>query len=270
MVGGATSIMLLPDDCLCSIFNFLWCTTDRESFGLTCHRWLNIQNLQRRSLQFPFRFSRVGPSSLSQSCTDISSFHFHRILTRFQHLEYLPLSGCTEITDAALNYLKPYGSRLQTLCLDSCLRISKYGISLVGVGCPSLTTISLYRLNIDDTGLKALANSCSALKRVNLSYCLHISDSGLSALCQGCRELQAIKISRLQGCTQTSEMDWKQSGMDLRWGLKSSAFDFVEVLPMLLLLHSQKGVRNSRSGTWHGVMRLGFVDGLPLDQTAII
>ncbi|KAE8695316.1 F-box/LRR-repeat protein 12 [Hibiscus syriacus] len=199
MVGGVTSIMLLPDDCLCFIFNFLGCRTDRESFGLTCHRWFNIQNLQRRSLQFPCSFGILGPSLLSLSCTDISSFHFYRILTRFQHLEYLSLSGCTELSDSALNYLKPYGSRLQTLCLDCCFGISNYGISLVGEGCPSLTTISLYRCNITDTGLEALANSCLALRHVNLSYCPYISDSGLSALSQRCCELQAIKISSCRG-----------------------------------------------------------------------
>ncbi|KAK8688661.1 hypothetical protein V6N13_087414 [Hibiscus sabdariffa] len=173
--------------------------TDRESFGLTCHRWLNIQNLKRRSLQFPCSFGVVGPSSLSQSCTDINSYHLYRILTRFQHLEYLSFSGCTELSDSALNYLKPYGSRLQTLCLDCCFRISDYGLSLVGDGCPSLTTISLYRCNITDTGLEALANTCLALRRVNLAYCPHISDSGLRALSQGCCELQAIKISSCRG-----------------------------------------------------------------------
>ncbi|KAH1081623.1 hypothetical protein J1N35_021384 [Gossypium stocksii] len=211
LMDGVTSIMLLPDDCLCFIFNFLDCRTDRESFGLTCHRWLNIQNLNRRSLQFPCSFGIVGPSSLSQSCTDINSFHLYRILARFQHLEYLSLSGCIEILDSTLSYLKPYGSKLQTLCLDCCFKISDYGISLVGDGCPFLTTISLYRCSITDTGLEALANACLALRHVNLAYCPCISDSGLRALSQGCRELQAVKISNcrgvsgvgLRGCSST-------------------------------------------------------------------
>ncbi|KAA3474796.1 F-box/LRR-repeat protein 12-like [Gossypium australe] len=185
--------------------------TDRESFGLTCHRWLNIQNLNRRSLQFPCSFGIVGTSSLSQSCTNINSFHLYRILARFQHLEYLSLSGCIEILDSALSYLKPYGSKLQTLCLDCCFKISDYGISLVGDGCPFLTTISLYRCSITDTGLEALANACLALRHVNLAYCACISDSGLRALSQGCRELQAVKISNcrgvsgvgLRGCSST-------------------------------------------------------------------
>ncbi|XP_017972760.1 PREDICTED: F-box/LRR-repeat protein 12 [Theobroma cacao] len=211
LMDGATSIMHLPDDCLSFIFNYLDCRSDRESFGLTCHRWLNIQNLNRRSLQFPCSFSIIGPSSLSQSSIDINSFHLYKILTRFQHLEYLSLSGCIELPDSGLTYLKYYGSRLQTLCLDCCFGITDYGLSLVGIGCPSLTVISLYRCNITDAALEALASTCLALKHVNLAYCPRISDSGLRALSQGCRQLSAIKISNcravsgvgFRGCSST-------------------------------------------------------------------
>ncbi|XWS75958.1 hypothetical protein CRYUN_Cryun01aG0136300 [Craigia yunnanensis] len=185
--------------------------SDHESFGLTCHRWLNIQNLSHRSLQFPCSFSVIGPSSLSQSCIDINSFYLYRILTRFQHLEYLSLSGCIELPDSGLTYLKSYGSRLRTLCLDCCFGITDYGLSLAGNGCPSLTIIILYRCNITDTGLQALADTCLAWSHVNLAYCPRISDSGLRALSQGCCQLGAIKISNcrgvsgvgLRGCSST-------------------------------------------------------------------
>ncbi|XVF21231.1 hypothetical protein REPUB_Repub12eG0072700 [Reevesia pubescens] len=210
-MDGVTSIMHLPDDCLSFIFNYLDCSADRESFGLTCHRWLNIQNLNRRSLQFPCSFGVIGLSSLSQSYADINSFHLYRILTRFQHLECLSLSGCIELPDSGLTYLKYYGSRLQTLCLDCCFGITDFGLSLVGNDCPSLNVISLYRCNITDAGLEALANNCLTLRHVNLAYCSRISDSGLRALSQGCSQLGAIKISNcrgvsgvgLRGCSST-------------------------------------------------------------------
>ena len=124
-IDGVTSIMHLHDDYLSLIFNYLDCRADCESFGLTCRRWLNIQNLNRRSLQFPCSFSIIGPSSLSLSCIGIDSFHLYKILTRFQHLEYLSLSGCIELSDSGLTYLKSYGSRLQTLCLNCCFGITE-------------------------------------------------------------------------------------------------------------------------------------------------
>ncbi|OMO62713.1 Leucine-rich repeat, cysteine-containing subtype [Corchorus capsularis] len=198
-MDGVTSIVHLPDDCLSFIFNCFDSSSDRESFGLTCHRWLNVQNLNRRSLQFPCSFSIIGHSSLSQSSVDINSFHLYRILTRFQHLEYLSLSGCTELSDSSLTYLKYYGSKLKNLCLDCCFGITDYGLSVVGNSCPSLTIISLYRCKITDVGLETLADTCLALQHVNLAHCSHISDSGLRALSQGCNQLKAIKISNCRG-----------------------------------------------------------------------
>lgn len=129
----------------------------------------------------------------------------------FQHLEYLSLSGCTELPDSGLTYLKYYGSRLKTLCLDCCFGITDYGLSLVGSSCPSLTVISLYRCNITDAGLESLGNTCLTLRHVNLAYCPCISDSGLRALSKGCCHLTAIKISfcrgvsgvGLRGCSST-------------------------------------------------------------------
>ncbi|PQM42295.1 F-box/LRR-repeat protein 12 [Prunus yedoensis var. nudiflora] len=83
----------------------------------------------------------------------------------------------------------------------SVVRITDHGLSVVATGCPSLQVISLYRCQISDSGLESLANSCSILKDVNLSYCYFISDHGLRALSQGCRQLEAVKISHCKGVT---------------------------------------------------------------------
>ncbi|KAI4354024.1 hypothetical protein L6164_002925 [Bauhinia variegata] len=200
--NGLTSIMHLPDDCLVFIFQCLSSSLDRESFGLTCHRWLQIQNLNRRSLQFQCSFTLLNPSTLYTNSFDIHPLYLHRLLDRFQHLESLSLSGCTDLTDSGLTQLRFYGSNLQTLNLDCCLSITDNGLFLVASGCPSLEVISLYRcLSISDIGLEILGNACSSLKDVNLSYCSQISDRGLQALTQQCHQLQAVKISHCVGIT---------------------------------------------------------------------
>lgn len=197
-----TSIMLLPDDCLTIIFHGLDSHIDRESFGLTCRRWLHIQDFNRRSLQFQCSFTISNPSYLSTKCLDIHTFHLHRLLRRFQHLESLSLSGCSELADSGLTCLSSYGSKLQKLYLDCCLKVTDYGLSLVASACPSLVTISLYRcLNITDIGLERLASACLSLKHVNLSYCSQISDKGLKGLTQCCCQLQTVKISHCEGIT---------------------------------------------------------------------
>ncbi|CAN1345290.1 F-box/LRR-repeat protein 12 [Linum perenne] len=188
--------MHLPDDCLTMIFHKLECSSDRESFGLTCHRWLDIQNTNRKSLQFSCSFSLVHLRSSSPRATLlVNTLHIHRLLTRFQHLEHLSLSGCTELQDSDLSQLQFHGSKLDTLNLDCCFGITDSGILLIASSCPSLTAISLYRCNITDDGLQTLGSRCTSLKRINLAYCPLISDHGIRAISTGCTELEAVKMS---------------------------------------------------------------------------
>ncbi|XP_050207150.1 F-box/LRR-repeat protein 12 [Mercurialis annua] len=196
-----TSIMDLSDDCLSTIFEFLDCNLDREEFGLTCHRWLKIQNMGCRSLQFRSSCTIFDLSSSSQSTVVIDGYHINRLLTRFQHLHNLAFSGCNELPDSALVPLKLYGSKLNSLHLDCCFGLTDNGLSLVTTSCPSLTVISLSPCNITDVGLETLANAYPALKEINLSYCPFVSDCGLKSISQRCSQLQAVKISHCMGIT---------------------------------------------------------------------
>lgn len=205
-----TSILHLPDDCLYFIFQRLNSGSDRESFGLTCRHWLHIQNLNRRSLQFQCSLTELRPISLSQPSTTVTSFHLYRLLNRYPCLQFLSLSGCTELPDSGLSLLILYRSKLQSLHLDCCFGITDHGLSFVATGCPFLTNISLYRCNITDSGLNTLSEFCLALKHVNLSYCSLISDRGIRALSKNCQHLQAMNISHcrsidgvgFQGCSR--------------------------------------------------------------------
>ncbi|OVA05150.1 Leucine-rich repeat [Macleaya cordata] len=199
-INITTSIMNLPDDCLLHIFQGLEIGTDRDSFGLTCQRWLQIQNSSRRSLQFNCALNRTP---LSQSRPNINSFHINKLLTRFQQLSMLSLSGCTELSDLGIGHLQFFGSNIQTLYLDCCFMISDVGLSVVASGCPCLTSISLYRCNVTDIGLESLAKSCSSLQNVNLSYCTNLSDCGIRFLSQECRQLCSVIISYCKKVTGT-------------------------------------------------------------------
>ncbi|GFP98736.1 F-box/LRR-repeat protein 12 [Phtheirospermum japonicum] len=175
----------IPDDCLYFIFQRLDSSYDRESFGLTCHCWLRIQNSSRRSLRL----------------TEINSYHLYRLLARFTNLHSLSLSCCTELPDPGLSVLVRYGLKLQRLNLDCCFGITDHGLSYVASGCPFLTIISLYRCSVTDTGLETLSKSCSSLADVNLSYCSLISDIGIRALSENCLCLRAVSISHCRNMT---------------------------------------------------------------------
>lgn len=205
-----TTIMDLPDDCLLFIFMRLTCGSDREAFGLTCHKWLGIQNRNRHSLQFDCSFTNFD-LPLSKTPHTVDKYELHRLLNRFQYLQSLSLSGCTELPDLALKQLEHYGASLQALCLDCCLRITDVGLSFVANGCPSLMVLSLYRCNISDRGLEALAKSCAGLEYINLSHCSSITDRGISFIVQNCVHLCAMRINNcksingvgFKGCLKT-------------------------------------------------------------------
>ncbi|WCJ37324.1 F-box/LRR-repeat protein 12 [Euphorbia peplus] len=191
-----TSIVHLSDDLLHIIFQFLDCHSDRESFGLTCHRWLNIQNINRRSLQFQCSFSVYDLAfSLSGRTPTIGVLHLRRLLARFRQLTHLSLCGCTNLPDTALTPLPFVGSQLESLFLDCCFDLTDNGLSLIATSCPFLTLISLYRCKFTDAGLQSLASGCSNLKRINLSNCGIVSDVGLGEISRSCHQLEAVIIS---------------------------------------------------------------------------
>ncbi|CAH9075342.1 unnamed protein product [Cuscuta epithymum] len=203
---------MLPDDCLRLIFRCLDCGFDRESFGLTCHRWLQIQNSSRRSLQFHCSLNLLNFSSPEISQSSINASLLFKLLNRFQNLQSLCMSGCTDLPDSALTLLNQYGSRLKSLNLDCCFEITSNGLSFVASGCSSsLTILSLYRCNITDIGLEMLSKSCVSLEDINLVYCYRITDRGVEPISQNCRHLRAIRISNcksitgigFQGCPRT-------------------------------------------------------------------
>lgn len=210
-MNPSTHVLQLPDDCLDFIFQRLDSSSDRDAFGLTCHRWLRVQSSCRRSLHFQCSFTHQAPISLSQDPISIGYFHLYRVLSRYPRLQSLSLCGCTELPDSALSLLIEYGLKLKSLHLDCCFDITDHGLSSVAMGCPSLTDLSLYRCNITDVGLETLSESCLALKDVNLSYCSRISDDGIRALSRNCHHLRSINISHcrsingtgFQGCSQT-------------------------------------------------------------------
>ncbi|KAI3694751.1 hypothetical protein L1987_77721 [Smallanthus sonchifolius] len=202
--------MHLPDDCLFFIFEKFDSSVDRESFGLTCHRLLHIQNSSRKSLEFGCSFSQLN-HSLSKTTIDIDSFILDKLINRFRRLELLSLCGCVNLLDSGLSQLQNHGSKLKSLYLDCCFKVTDTSLSSVAIGCPNLSFISLYRCSVTDNGLELLAKSCLFLKDVNLEWCSLITDSGIFSITNNCRELRAIKISHcenikgvgFEGCSQS-------------------------------------------------------------------
>lgn len=200
--SSQTSIMHIPDEHLYLVFEKLDTNFDKQSFGLSCHRFLDIENSSRKCLG-------IGCLPVSRRCPDtckhLTSSMLDRLLNRFRQLELLCLSKCIKVSDSGLTKLQIYGSKLHTLYLDECNGITRTGFSYVASGCPSLAVVSLSQCYIGDDELEIITKSCKSLKEVNLSFCPNITDLGILSLNQNCRQLRALKIS---WCAQISGVNF--------------------------------------------------------------
>ncbi|GLJ13102.1 hypothetical protein SUGI_0205190 [Cryptomeria japonica] len=182
---GETCIDDLPNECLLNVVRFLMHCADQDAFGLTCQRWLKIQNEARCSIKFQFR------DMSAPNCTKYLS----KLLDRFPALISVSLVGCTEISDSALALFPSAGLKLKSILLDCCFSITDDGLSHICNNSKGLSSLSLYRCNISDIGLEHVARSCPNLEIINLSYCANVSDSGIAALGEGCLGLKIVNIS---------------------------------------------------------------------------
>ncbi|PWA74604.1 leucine-rich repeat domain, L domain-like protein [Artemisia annua] len=180
----STTTHLLPDDVLYLIFEKLDSKLDQDSFGLTCHAFLNIQNSSRKCL-------KLGCSVLPECCC-LDVFHpranVKRLLNGFMQLESLSSGNCPLVSDS---------------CLTPLL---KYGLASIASGCHLLSIISLSKCSITNSGLKILTQSCKSLRGVNLSCCKNITDNGIRSLNQNCRQLISLNIS---GCDRVNGEGFK-------------------------------------------------------------
>ncbi|MQL76200.1 hypothetical protein Taro_008567, partial [Colocasia esculenta] len=192
---SSVTIEDLTDDCLLTIFQKLETYDDRNAFGLTCRRWLQIQNTARRSLTFHLSYNPKAYQCYIRLLP--------RVLARFPFLSSVSLAGCTELPDSAITRLRDSGPTLRSISLYYCSGMTDPGISLMSTGCPHLVSITLYRCNITDEGLECLAKNCSALVNINLSYSMFISDHGIAAISRDCLQMRVLVVSSCKGITGT-------------------------------------------------------------------
>ncbi|GKD99920.1 RNI-like superfamily protein [Tanacetum coccineum] len=167
----------LPDDSLSIIFGKLDKKLDQESFGLTCHHFLDIQNSNTK-------------------CLDVGCY---------------PWLSHSSSTDSGLSRMQKCGLKLHCVYNDDLFNVTHKVFSSIASRCPLLTAISLPDCEISNDGLKILTKSCKLLKEVDVSSCKRITDIGITFLIQNCRQLKTLNISNcnkivgigFQGCSPT-------------------------------------------------------------------
>ncbi|MCL7035734.1 hypothetical protein MKW94_012832 [Papaver nudicaule] len=195
----------LPADCLTHIFYRLDTRDDRNSFGLTCHEWLQVQNNNQKSLwygrkldeypetspeRFPSEDVRTIRNPYGNGILKISQERIPmllcKLLIRFHNIKHLNLSHLPKITGFVAPKPPVYESKVQYLYLNNCNANSDAVWSSMFPWFPRLTCISFRASHITDKGLEVVAKYCLLLETIILSRSHLITDSGIRFLLHNC------------------------------------------------------------------------------------
>lgn len=81
-------------------------------------------------------------------------------------LQIINLAYCKDISDDSLRLLSKC-SRLNTLEIRGCARVSSVGLSSIAVGCKQIAKLDIKKCyHIDDAGMIPLAHLCQNLRQV--------------------------------------------------------------------------------------------------------
>jgi len=99
-------------------------------------------------------------------CVKLQGFGFWAPI--FKNLKHLSLSGCYNVTDAAIQKMANSCSHLESINLKGCVLV-------------------------EDSGVKSLAQKCPNLQSINLEGCNINSENCLSLLWENCKKLQFVE-----------------------------------------------------------------------------
>ncbi|ONM20096.1 F-box/LRR-repeat protein 3 [Zea mays] len=156
------------------------------------------------------KISDEGLTHIGRSCPKLREIDLYRcgglsddgiiqIAQSCPMLESINLSYCTEITDRSLISLSKC-SKLNTLEIRGCPRVSSIGLSETAMGCRLLSKLDIKKcFGINDAGMLYLSQFSHSLRQINLSYC-SVTDIGLLSL--SCISgLQNMTIVHVAGIT---------------------------------------------------------------------
>ncbi|KAI3843479.1 hypothetical protein MKW92_000631 [Papaver armeniacum] len=253
----SSSVTNFPDDYLNLILKFLETKKDRNSFGLTCHEWLRIQNNNHESLWCdnyydpenkynpPGKYPKISPGNLAIVTT--------RLLIRFQQLKYLSLSRLPRITNFVKLKSQSFGSNVQklklsSLCIDHCSNITGIGF----LGCAqALTCLEARGCNLKPEGFRAIVGG-GALEylylRPSIYYELAEDEKGCTVdtetvmtISKGCPLLKELALSN---CEEVELDGWKAIGLNCK------------ELELLAVMGCQKLCDMGLQAIWDGCSKL--------------
>ncbi|KAJ3680384.1 hypothetical protein LUZ60_016662 [Juncus effusus] len=209
---------VLTDDELCTILSKLRAQEEKDSFGLVCKRWLQIESASRRRIhcragpdmlrRLAGRFSGLTEIYLSQSPSrsfypGVTDADLGVIASAFRQLRILDLANCKGISDNGMITVGHHLPSIEYLDVSNCKKLTDKGLTAISSECKNLKNLDVSGCKlITDTLLHALSQNCLQLEELSLSSCTKITDSGICALSDGPKHIKTLDLSK---CTNIGD-----------------------------------------------------------------
>ncbi|NP_001333165.1 F-box/LRR-repeat protein 3 [Zea mays] len=187
--------------------------------------------LEKLSLKWCREISDIGIDLLAKKCPELRSLNISylkvgngslRSISSLERLEELAMVCCSCIDDEGLELLSKGSDSLQSVDVSRCDHVTSHGLAslidgrnflqkLYAADClheigqrfvsklatlkETLTTLKLDGLEVSDSLLEAIGESCNKLVEIGLSKCSGVTDEGISSLVAQCSDLRTIDLT---------------------------------------------------------------------------
>ncbi|GAA6047998.1 hypothetical protein JCM3770_006462 [Rhodotorula araucariae] len=123
----------------------------------------------------------------------------------FDHLRYIDVTACAQLTDQAVAGIVKYCPRLRNLMLGKCTRLTDEALyAICGIG-KHLHYLHLGHVNnITDAAVTAIARACTRLRYIDLACCSNLTDVSVLELTANLPRIKRIGLVRVVNITDES------------------------------------------------------------------
>ena len=131
-----------------------------------------------------------------------------------KEMDVLNLPWCRKLTNEACGVITHFCPNLICVDLSYCSNIDDTGIKILANGLLKLQSIILTYTNVGDTGVTALVRQCKQIELLNLEVCKRVTDKGI----QNIARTSKLKLKHLNigGCIKISNISFQIVGEHLK------------------------------------------------------
>ena len=149
-------------------------------------------------------------------CQNFTLEGLSSILSAYQFLGELDLSGLDFLTDQCMNDLSRYLSNVTSISLTSCSKLTNSTFFILTKSCSSLTEIKMERTNLGEEDFVVDLVKNTRISTLKLSGNMRMNDSSLCKFAFVCPNLQLLDVSSCDGITGGGIADVLKSCNEVR------------------------------------------------------